>query len=70
MAKPEHLEILEQGVAIWNRWRKERPQLRPDLRGADLSELDLDSLDLRCAGLCSAQQAYLMRGLLGPICVG
>jgi uncharacterized protein YjbI with pentapeptide repeats len=46
MANPEHLEMLKQGVEVWNKWReKDRPiaylldlyDLWPDLSGADLS---------------------------------
>jgi hypothetical protein len=37
MGNPEHLEILKQGVRIWNKWREENPTLRPDLTGGDLS---------------------------------
>ena len=28
MANPEHLEILKQGVKVWNAWREEHPPLR------------------------------------------
>jgi hypothetical protein len=31
MANQEHLEILKQGVKIWNHWRKEHPEIKPDL---------------------------------------
>ncbi len=31
MANPEHLKILEQGVEVWNKWREENPEVRPDL---------------------------------------
>jgi uncharacterized protein YjbI with pentapeptide repeats len=31
MANPEHLAILKQGVEVWNRWRKEKPGIQPDL---------------------------------------
>jgi hypothetical protein len=24
MANPEHVEILKQGVEVWNQWRKEK----------------------------------------------
>jgi hypothetical protein len=33
MANQEHLEILKQGVKVWNEWRREHPDIRPDLRG-------------------------------------
>ena len=38
MANPEHLEILKRGVKAWNEWRREFPDTKPDLRGADLSK--------------------------------
>jgi uncharacterized protein YjbI with pentapeptide repeats len=41
MADPEHVEILKQGVEVWNRWRERFPRIQPDLRGADLSRMDL-----------------------------
>ena len=38
MAIQEHLDIIKQGVDVWNKWRKEhREVIRPDLSGADLS---------------------------------
>jgi uncharacterized protein YjbI with pentapeptide repeats len=37
MANPEHLEILKQGLEIWNQWRKDNPDVIPDLSGANLS---------------------------------
>jgi hypothetical protein len=36
MANPEHLEILNQGVESWNKWRKENPHIKPDLSEAFL----------------------------------
>ena len=30
MADPEHIRILEQGVGVWNRWRQENPDIRPN----------------------------------------
>jgi len=41
MANPEHVEILKQGVEVWNRWREENPHGFPDLSGADLSRMSL-----------------------------
>jgi hypothetical protein len=39
MANPEHLEILMQGVAWWNSWRKEFQDVEPDLMETRLSEM-------------------------------
>jgi uncharacterized protein YjbI with pentapeptide repeats len=41
MANQEQLDLLKQGRAVWNTWRKQHPSLRPDLSGADLSSADL-----------------------------
>lgn len=59
MANPEHLEILKQGVEVWNEWRKEHPKITLDLRGiafdgADLSRADFSRADLRGAHLRGA----------------
>ena len=51
MAKREHLKILGQGVDVWNKWRKENLEIKPDLRRADLSEADLGGADLRGSNL-------------------
>ena len=57
MANPEHVDILNQGVEVWNRWREERKEQEeparfhgtwkiewPDL--ADLSGINLENRDL------------------------
>jgi hypothetical protein len=41
MADEEHLQILQQGVDVWNEWRKSNPELIPDLDGATLYEANL-----------------------------
>ncbi len=56
MANPEHLRILKQGVEVWNRWREENPDIRPQLkyatlRGNALAGANLQSSDLRAAQL-------------------
>lgn len=38
MANPEHLDILKQGVKVWNQWRDIIPKGRLDLTGANLVE--------------------------------
>jgi hypothetical protein len=52
MANPEHLQILEQGVAAWNAWRRQHSDTIPDLcminfEGAELAGVMLDRVDLR-----------------------
>jgi hypothetical protein len=36
MANDEHVALLKQGVAAWNAWRRDNPDVRPDFSGADL----------------------------------
>lgn len=54
MANRKHLEVLEQGVYDWNRWREEHPDLVPDLSEAYLREANLVGFDLRDASLHKA----------------
>ena len=54
MANQQHLVILNQGKATWNKWRKQHPEIRPDLSGANLSEADLSGADLGGANLNNA----------------
>jgi uncharacterized protein YjbI with pentapeptide repeats len=54
MANQEHLDILKQGVEVWNQWRKEHPDTQPDLNDADLGMANLRKADLRDANLSSA----------------
>lgn len=41
MANPEHLKILNQGVEVWNQWRKDNPEIQPDLSNTELSWINL-----------------------------
>ncbi len=54
MADQEQLDILKQGVEIWNQWRREHPSMVPDLSFADLTEVDLDDADLSGADFSDA----------------
>lgn len=47
MVNAEHLEILKSGVENWNKWRKEKKEIRPDLSYANLSGINLSNIDLR-----------------------
>lgn len=73
MANPEHVEILEQGIEVWNKWRKEKSNVVPDLsdehfnyavlRGADLSQAilshtKLNYADFRGANLNAVKLEY------------
>jgi hypothetical protein len=57
MANEEHLEIIKQIVSMWNKWRKENPEIRPDLTYADLNEMDLSGADLKGAFLIKTDLA-------------
>ncbi len=69
MADSNILDILDQGVEAWNKWRKENPGnvvdlskvnlsgarlANADLSNANLSRADLSGADLRCADLNKA----------------
>lgn len=54
MANQEHLDILNQGVEVWNQWRQEHTDVEPDLSEADLSEANLSGADLHAANLIFA----------------
>jgi hypothetical protein len=54
MAKTEHLQLLEKGIAAWNQWRRKNRGLHPDLREANLSEADLRGVYLNSADLRGA----------------
>ncbi len=57
LANPEHLKILKQGVEAWNKWRKENPDIRPDLSNTDLTKADLSQANLSAADLKRADLA-------------
>jgi Pentapeptide repeats (8 copies) len=57
MANDEHVAMLRKGVAAWNTWRDENPDIRPDLSeanllaGANLTRLNLTNANLSWASL-------------------
>lgn len=66
MANEEHLDILRQGVDVWNKWRYANPQTKPDLSGADLTSAKLSRINLKEADLHQANlnKANLSRAKL------
>jgi uncharacterized protein YjbI with pentapeptide repeats len=54
MANDEHVAILKKGVAAWNAWRDENPNIPPDLTGANLTGADLTYANLSGADLTKA----------------
>jgi len=55
MADPVHLRVLTHGVPVWNHWRRDNPDLCPDLSQADLTWEDLRGADLSGANLRDAK---------------
>lgn len=66
LANREHLKILAKGVAEWNRWRREKPTVWPDLLDARLQRANLDEVNLENANLLGAdfEGASLVRANL------
>ena len=54
MADPAHLAKLKEGFAAWKAWRKQHPDIRPDLYVADLGGANLGGADLSVADLGGA----------------
>lgn len=46
MVNRKHLKILKEGVDVWNNWRSNNPEIEPDLKGANLQNLDLANINL------------------------
>jgi uncharacterized protein YjbI with pentapeptide repeats len=46
MANEEHLALLKQGAVIWNRWRREHPEIQPDLCSTKALKVNLNNFDL------------------------
>jgi uncharacterized protein YjbI with pentapeptide repeats len=60
MANEEHVARLKQGVDAWNAWRRETPDARPDLHGADLRGAHLMLANLSGAILRGAASVWAL----------
>jgi uncharacterized protein YjbI with pentapeptide repeats len=58
MAKEEYLALLKQGVEVWNQWRKDNPQVIPDLSRANLYQANLRTFNLQKVNLSQANLSY------------
>jgi len=56
MANPEHLQILREGIGVWNEWRRKRTITRPDLSHSDLSHADLRNVNRNSSSLIKPVQ--------------
>ena len=54
MANQEHLDILKQGVALWNEWNSKQYKIKPDLSGVNLSQANLTGIILSDVNLADA----------------
>jgi hypothetical protein len=54
VANSKHLAKIKEGIRLWNQWRRQYPDVRPDLYGADLVGANLQSADLTRANLVKA----------------
>ncbi len=54
MVNQQHLDLLKQGVDVWNKWRKEHRSIQPDFDRINLHGADLSKFDLRGVNLCHA----------------
>lgn len=63
MANKEHLAILRQGVEVWNQWRKDNPNLIPELDEANLEKIGFYEINFAGANLRQANfsEAHLKR---------
>jgi uncharacterized protein YjbI with pentapeptide repeats len=52
--KEDMLNLLKRGAGVWNQWRKEHPEIQPDLSGADLRGAKLRMVDFREVNLSGA----------------
>lgn len=51
MADLSHIEVLSDGAAAWNAWRKVSGDLRPDLSGSNIKILELSGINLAGADM-------------------
>ncbi len=56
-----HLEVLMQGIDVWNKWREQHPEIQPDLSNVNLTEFskaNLSNTNLSNTNLCKTMLAF------------
>lgn len=59
MANEEHLKLLWRGYDVWNQWRQEYPEIKPDLSSVNLSYTNLSYTNLRHTRLNDATLRFV-----------
>lgn len=54
MANEEHFSLLAKGVTVWNEWRRNNPEITPDLSGANLQGTYLECVNFENVYLTGA----------------
>ena len=54
MANPEHLDILKQGVEVWNRWKQKHLDIAPDFIGSSLYDTNFNGANFQSASFNNA----------------
>ena len=54
MAEQYHLDVLHQGIDVWNQWRQEHHSIQPDFSGVDFKGAQLRRVNLAGARLNGA----------------
>ncbi|HIC69890.1 MAG TPA: pentapeptide repeat-containing protein [Candidatus Latescibacteria bacterium] len=54
VAQRVHVDLIEQGSEVWNQWRRDNPDVQPDLYAAHLPNADLSGMNLSAAILAVA----------------
>jgi len=54
MANEEHFSLLAKGVSVWNEWRRNNPEITPDLSGVNLQGIYLECVNFENVDLTNA----------------
>ena len=63
MAEQYHLDVLHQGIDVWNQWRQEHHSIQPDFSSVDFKGAQLSRVNLAGARLNGAdfRESLLIR---------